>query len=129
MQLTRALILVEMAATALFLTHADARYAKELNTITDIYSAIRVCWKAPHIPGPAELTVRLSFTRDGKILGKARVTFENKMSSVANVLLYRMAVVEAFKLCTPFPFSPDLGDAIAGRPLIFRFRGNSGSAI
>lgn len=126
MQLPRAIILT---AIMLLSRSVGAQTTKELHTLADIYSAIRVCWKAPNISGPAELVVRLSFTRDGKILGKAHVTYEAKTVSAQNRLLYRMAVINAFKQCTPFLFSPDLGDAIAGRPINFRFRNNLGLAI
>ena len=126
MQLIRAIILVEIVAVPLLSRHAGAQTTKELDTIADIYAAIRACWKAPKISGPAELTVRLSFTRDGKILGKARVTYENKTIPVENRLRFRIAVMDAFKRCTPISFSPDLGDAVAGKPFNFRFRSNSG---
>ncbi|MGB8106862.1 MAG: hypothetical protein WCF47_21565, partial [Pseudolabrys sp.] len=125
MQLIRAIILVEIVAVLLS-RHAGAQTTKELNTIADIYAAIRACWKAPKISGPAELTVRLSFTRDGKILGKARVTYENNTIPVENRLRFRIAVMDAFRRCTPISLSPDLGDAVAGKPFNFRFRSNSG---
>jgi hypothetical protein len=127
MQLTRAIILVEMIAIALLPGHARADTLKELNSIPDIYAAVRACWKATNISGPADLTVRLSFTRDGRIFGKAHVTYENRTVSVERRLIYRIAVMETFRRCTPLAFSPDLGDAIAGKPMNFRFRSNSES--
>ena len=127
MQLIRAIILVEIVAVVLLSRYAAAQPATELDTIADIYAAIRACWKTPKISGPAELAVRLSFTRDGKILGKARITYENKTVPLENRVRFRVAVMNTFKLCTPFSFSPDLGDAVAGKPFNFRFRSNSGS--
>ena len=122
MQLRRAIILAQMIAMVLLSNHAAAQTAKQLNTLEDIFAAVRTCWKAPKISGPADLVVRLSFTRDGKILGKAHITYENKAVSVETRLLYRFAAMEAFKRCTPLPLSPDLGEAIAGKPINFRFR-------
>jgi len=127
MQLIRAMVLVEIVVVALLSRHAGAQTTKELNTIADIYAAVRACWKTTTFSDPAELAVRLSFTRDGKILGKARVTYENKTVSVGTRLRFRMAVMNTFERCTPFSFSPDLGDAVAGKPLNFRFRSNSDS--
>lgn len=118
-----------MIAIVLISGSAGAQTTKELNTLADIYAAVRACWKAPNIVGPAELVVRLSFTKDGKILGKARVTYEATTMSAQGRLLYRSAVIDAFKRCAPFLFSPGLGDAIAGRPINFRFRNNYGLAI
>ena len=127
MQLLRTIFLVGIVAVLLLARHAEAQTTKELNTIADIYAAVRACWKVPNISGPTELTVRLSFTRDGKILGKARVTYENKTVPVENRLRFRIAVMNAFKRCTPFSFRPDLGDAVAGKPFNFHFKSNSGS--
>jgi len=127
MQLIRAIVLVEIVAAMLLSRSAGAQTTRELNTIADIYAAVRACWKTPNIHEPLELTVRLSFTRDGKILGKARVTYENKTVPVENRLRFRIAVMDTFKRCTPFSFSPGLGDAVAGKPFNFRFRSNSGS--
>jgi hypothetical protein len=122
MHLLRAIILSQMIAMVLLSNHAAAQTAKQLNTLEDIFAAVRACWKAPKISGPADLVVRLSFTRDGKILGKAHITYENKAVPVETRLLYRFAAMEAFKRCTPLALSPDLGEAIAGKPINFRFR-------
>jgi hypothetical protein len=126
MQFLRVVFSAGIVAVALLSRPAEAQTTEELNTIADIYAAVRTCWKAPNISGPAELTVRLSFTRDGKILGKAHVTYENKTVPVENRLRFRIAVMNAFKRCTPFSFRPDLGDAVAGKPFNFRFKSNSG---
>ena len=130
MQFVRAIALIGTAAVALLLGHAVADTSKkELTTIADIYTAIRVCWKAPKVSVPTELVVRLSFTRKGNILGKAQVTHENRIVSNESMLLFRKAVIETFQRCTPLPFSRALGDAIAGRPMNFYFRQNSGLRI
>lgn len=125
MHLRRAITLVKIIACVLLSNHAAAQTAKQLNTLEDIFAAVRTCWKAPKISGPADLVVRLSFTRDGKILGKAHITYENKAVSIETRLLYRFAAMEAFKRCTPLPLSLDLGEAIAGKPINFRFRNNA----
>src|SRR5215469_2791114 len=127
MQLIRAIIVVEIVAVLLLSEHAGAQTTMELHTIADIYAAIRACWKTVKISGPTDLAVRLSFTRDGKILGKARVTYENRTIPTENRLRFRIAVMDTLRRCTPLSFSPDLGDAVAGKPFNFRFTGNSDS--
>ena len=105
MQLIRAMILVEIVAVALLSRHAGAHTTKELNTIADIYAAVRACWKTTKFSDPAELAVRLSFTRDGKILGKARVRntmTKTKLFPWEPVLRFRIAVMNTFEHCTPF---------------------------
>jgi len=78
MQLLR---VVGIIAVVLLFRPAEAQTTGELNTIADICAAVRTCWKSPNISAPAEMTVRLSFSRDVEILGNARVTYENKTSS------------------------------------------------
>ncbi len=68
-----------------------------------------------------ELTVRLSFKRDGEIFG-ARVTYQSPNVSQDERVLYYRALVATIDRCTPLPVSPELGDAIAGRPFYFHFR-------
>jgi hypothetical protein len=128
MQISRGLILAGMGvAVVLLSSDAGAQTPTKLNTIADIFASIRGCWKAPKISDPVDLTVRISFTRDGKIFGNARVTYENRSISAEERLLVRIAVMNTFKRCTPFSFSPDLGDAVAGKPFNFHFKSNSDS--
>jgi hypothetical protein len=97
---------------------------RELNTIAEIITAVRQCW-APPRPDQArpgmQITVQLSFTRDGEIFGKPRLTYETPDTSPAHKSAYRRAVAAALANCTPLVFSPSLGNAIVGRPLTIRF--------
>jgi hypothetical protein len=97
---------------------------RELNTIAEIITALRQCW-APPRPDQArpgmQITVQLSFTRDGEIFGKPRLTYETPDTSPAHKSAYRRAVAAALANCTPLVFSKSLGNAIAGRPLTIRF--------
>jgi hypothetical protein len=98
--------------------------ARELNTIAEIITALRQCWAPPKSdmarPG-MQITVQLSFTRDGAIFGKPRLTYETPDISPEHRSAYRMAVAAALARCTPLVFSKSLGNAIAGRPLAIRF--------
>ena len=95
-----------------------------LNTLNDVRRAIRGCWEWPPVSmirTGMELTVLLSFTRDGEIFG-ARITYQSPDVSPEERGLYYGALLRAIRLCSPLPLSPSLGDAIAGRPFRFRFR-------
>jgi len=97
-----------------------------LNTLADIGDAFRGCWKWPplsEIRNGMDLTILLSFKRSGEIFG-ARITYQSKDVSPEERSLYHGALLEALKLCSPLPVSESLGNAIAGRPMTFRFNDN-----
>jgi hypothetical protein len=95
-----------------------------VNTIRELFAALSACWSPPPIelsrPG-MEITVRLSFKRDGNILGKPHITYETKGISADERLAYRNALAESLQRCTPLPLSEGLGGALAGRPINIRF--------
>jgi hypothetical protein len=65
------------------------------------------------------VTVQLSFTRDGEILGEPRFTFITPGVPAEVRAAYQRAVVDMLDRCTPLPITKELGGAIAGRPLVF----------
>ena len=69
-----------------------------------------------------DITVLVSFNRDGSILGHPRITHESEQASDHDRLQYRLAVMQALQRCTPLPFTEALGGAIAGRPFAVPFR-------
>jgi len=94
---------------------------KELKSLADINRALRACWRWPPIgearPG-MELRVRLSFRRDGEIMG-VRVVYQTPNVSDEKRTLYYGALLAALSRCSPLPLSQSLGETIAGRPLNF----------
>jgi hypothetical protein len=101
----------------------SAQARKPLDTLADVKQAIRSCWRWPPIKAirnGMELTVRLSFKRDGEIFG-ARVTYQSPDVSEDERVLYYRVLVLTIKRCSPLPVTPALGEAIAGRPFFFRF--------
>src|SRR5439155_508253 len=97
--------------------------ARKLNTIMEMYGALRGCWvpPAPEEARPGmQISVRLSFKRSGEILGNPKITFESRGASDDERLVYRLAVAAMLKRCTPLPFTDGLGNAVAGRPFNMR---------
>ena len=96
----------------------------EINTLKDVFTALRACWVPPPLeqsrPG-MQITVQLSFKRNGEIFGKPKITFESPAATDDDRLAYRIAVAAALKRCAPLPFTDALGNAVAGRPLNMRF--------
>jgi hypothetical protein len=68
--------------------------------------------------------VRFAFNRDGGIISKPRVTYTTPGTDDDTRKTYRNAIKEALDRCTPLPFSPGMGGAIAGRPIAVRFVDN-----
>lgn len=95
-----------------------------LNTLTDVKRAIQGCWRWPPLSAirtGMELTVLLSFRRDGEIFG-ARITHQTRHVSPDERALYYGALLQMLRRCSPLPLSPSLGAAIAGHPFYFEFR-------
>jgi hypothetical protein len=95
-----------------------------LNTMKDMGAALQACWVPPPVdqsrPG-MQITVQMSFKRNGELLGHPRITFESAGASDDERLAYRLAVAEMLKRCSPLPFTDALGNAVAGRPFTMRF--------
>jgi hypothetical protein len=92
-----------------------------LNTMADIGRALRGCWQWPpasEARSGMELTVRVSFKRNGEIFG-ARITYQTRNVSDEERALYQGALLAALSRCSPLPLSESLGEAIAGRPFTF----------
>ena len=106
---------------------AAAQATPTLNTLKDLGAALRACWQPPPLvqsrPG-MQITVQMTFKRDGELFGHPRVTFETTGASDDERLAYRTAVADALKRCTPLPFTAALGNAVAGRPFTMRFIDN-----
>jgi hypothetical protein len=114
------------AAPALLLAlSAPARAEGErLDTIRDVVARLHSCWKPPPLSqaNPIDITVVVSFNREGVILGHPRITYESEQASDNDRLAYRIAVMETLQRCTPLPFTEGLGGAVAGRPFAVPFR-------
>jgi len=92
-----------------------------LNTLADVGKALRSCWRWPpasEVRSGMELTVLLSFKKDGEIFG-ARITYQSRDVPDDEKALYYGALLAALSRCSPLPLSESLGSAIAGRPLRF----------
>ena len=102
------------------------RHLPQLNTLRDVAIALEICWEANE-PPPAEarpgmnVTVMLTFTRSGELLGEPRFTYITPEATPETKARYQRAVAAAIDACTPLPFSPGLGNALAGTPKVMPF--------
>ncbi|OMI07879.1 hypothetical protein BSN85_18985 [Bradyrhizobium brasilense] len=97
---------------------------EQLNTIKDVVLAIHRCWRPPPADkaGQIDITVIVSFNREGAILGHPRISYESQEATDNDRIAYRIAVMETLQRCTPLPFTESLGGAVAGRPFAIPFR-------
>jgi hypothetical protein len=113
-------------AAALLLPASGGALAEpgQVNTIREVFAKLGSCWKPPPASqaNPIDITVIVSFTRVGEILGHPRITYESEQATDNDRLHYRVAVMEALQRCTPMPFTESMAGAIAGRPFAVRFR-------
>ena len=98
--------------------------AKTLESIGEMYAALRTCW----VPPPREAarhgmqyTIRFAFKRDGDIVAPPFVTYSSRDAPAETRNAYRDAVEAALKRCTPLHFSHDMAEAVVGHPIAIRF--------
>jgi hypothetical protein len=119
---------VELAGAALVLvacaTNAAAQAPQgQINTLHELGAALRACWIPPSLArsrAGMQVTVQMSFRRNGELFGKPKITFESSGASDDERLAYRIAVADMLKRCASLPFTDALGNAVAGRPFTMR---------
>src|SRR5271154_1562303 len=97
----------------------------QVDNIKQVMEKLGTCWRPPP-PSQAnpdiEITVIVSFKRDGTILGHPKITYESEQATDNDRLKYRIAVMETLQRCTPMPFTEAMAGAVAGRPFAIRFQ-------
>jgi hypothetical protein len=99
----------------------------DLDTIGDLFGALRSCWSPPRSDAAREgmqMTVLFSFKRSGEIIAAPRVTFSTREVPQQTRDLYREAITASLNACLPLKFTAALGGALAGRPIMIRYVDN-----
>ena len=95
-----------------------------LDTIRDMFAALRACWVPPakeEAHRGMEYTIRFALKRDGTMIAAPRMTYASHDVSTQTRTAYRDAIDAALKRCTPLHFSGGMAGAVAGRPIAVRF--------
>jgi hypothetical protein len=92
-----------------------------------IAAGIAACWRPPH--DDDQVTVSVSFTREGAVIGEPRIVFVRSSGGRADDSALADSMLAAIRECTPLNFSARLGSAIAGQVLDIRFIGRSRATI
>lgn len=93
-----------------------------INLPRDVPERLTRCWSPPPVAArrDTQVTVRLSFTRDGAVIGTPATPYLQAADEQARRAL-RASLLAAIKACTPMRFTQSLGRAIAGRIFAIRF--------
>src|SRR4029077_11056386 len=92
-----------------------------------IATGLAACWRPPH--DDDQVTVRVSFTRDGAVIGEPRVVYARSSAGAVDDAGLAQSMLAAVRDCTPLHFSARLGSAIAGQVLDIHFVGRSRATI
>jgi hypothetical protein len=107
-----------------------AKYRKpdhDLDTIGDLFAALRACWSPPSADIAREgmqMSVRFSFKRTGEIIAAPRVTYATAGVAGDTRDTYLKAINASLSACTPLKLTDGLGGALAGRPIAIRYVDN-----
>jgi len=107
-----------------------AKYVRpdhDLDTIGDLFAALRSCWSPPPATSAREdmqMSVRFSFKTSGEMIGTPRLTFATAGISADTRAAYLKAINSSLDACLPLKFSNGLGGALAGRPIAIRYVDN-----
>jgi hypothetical protein len=126
-QTVRRLASIKVVALALG-AQAQAVEAQPLVTqVHGIATGLAACWRPPH--DNDQVTVRISFTREGAVIGEPKIVFVQSSGGRADDAALADSMLAAIRDCTPLHFSARLGSAIAGQVLNIRFIGPSRATI
>ena len=107
-----------------------AKYQKpdhDLDTIGDLFAALRSCWSPPPAASAREgmqMSVRFSFKRSGEIIAAPRITYATAGAAADTRAIYLKAINASLDACAPLKFTGGLGGALAGRPIAIRYVDN-----
>jgi hypothetical protein len=99
----------------------------DLNTIGDLFAALRSCWSPPPADAAREgmqMSVLFSLKKSGGMIAPPRMTFATRGAPADIRNTYLKAINASLSGCEPFKFTAGLGDAIAGRPIMIRYVDN-----
>jgi hypothetical protein len=113
----RAMLVYSYYSSQIIIT-TDERRSGPVDFPPEVGPSIAACWRAPHQGD--QVTVQLSFRRDGSIFGKPRVNFVKPVDSSGTQALTE-SIFKAIDACLPLQFTPQLAANIAGQVFVIRF--------
>ena len=98
----------------------DETRAGPVDMSPQVGPALARCWTS--LQDGDQVTVQLSFRRDGSVFGQPRINFSHAVGGGPDQdAALRNSILAAVAACTPLPFTPRLGAGIAGQVFVIRF--------
>jgi hypothetical protein len=113
----RAMLVYSYYSDQIIIT-TDERRSGPVDLPPEVGPSIVACWRAPHQGD--QVTVQLSFKRDGSIFGKPKVNYVKPMNGSSAQAL-TASIFKAIDACLPLEFTPLLAANIAGQVFVIRF--------
>jgi hypothetical protein len=113
----RAMLVYSYYSNQIIVT-TDERRSGPVDLPPEVGPSIAACWRAPHQGD--QITVQLSFKRDGSIFGKPRVNYVKSINGSSTQALTE-SILKALDACLPLQFTPSLAANIAGQVFVIRF--------
>ncbi|HXE23679.1 MAG TPA: hypothetical protein VN637_02190 [Roseiarcus sp.] len=110
-----------IAGLALGLPAEAGAAQRAIASVHGIATGIAACWRPAH--NRDQVTVRVSFTREGAVIGEPRIVFVKSAGGRADDAALGRSMLTAIRHCAPLNFSAQLGSAIAGQVLDIHFIG------
>ena len=127
-QTVRRLASIGIVALPLVARAQPAEAQSPVTRVHGIATGLAACWRPPH--DDDQVTVRISFTREGAVIGEPWIVFVRSSGGrAADDAALADSMMSAIRDCTPLHFSARLGAAIAGQVLAIRFVGRSRATI
>ena len=126
-QAVRRLASIGIVALPLVARAQPAEAQSPVTRVHGIATGLAACWRPPH--DDDQVTVRISFTREGAVIGEPWIVFVRSSGGRADDAALADSMMSAIRDCTPLHFSARLGAAIAGQVLAIRFIGRSRATI
>jgi hypothetical protein len=96
----------------------DERRSGPVDLPAEVGPSIAACWRAPRQGD--QVTVQLSFRRDGSIFGEPRVSYMKPMNRLS-AKPPTESIFKAIDACPPFQFTPRLAANMAEQVFVIRF--------
>jgi hypothetical protein len=116
---------LEILLAALALCVAAPSQAAPANSLKDMFSQLGGCFSkeagGAEAWRGAEMTLRFSLRRDGSLIGKPHITYSRLPKDEADKRRVMETIAVAMDRCLPVKITDELGGAIAGQLMSYRF--------
>jgi hypothetical protein len=90
-----------------------------ISNAREVRAALQACWVAPENV-PLQVSVRFSFSREGRVVGQPLITYQNPPPSEEGRAAVREALARAIARCEPLPLSDAFRKVVPVRPITVR---------